>query len=98
MSKTVLQTAEFTEWLTGLDNVTQARLASRLKKVEAGLMGDVKSLGDDVFEMREHFGPGYRMYYTERKGIMVIMIGGGDKGSQKKDIKKAKKLAKEIEE
>jgi len=89
---------EFTEWLNGLEGKTKRRLASRLRKVQLGNMGDVEPVGEGVFELREHFGPGWRMYYVKRGKVMIIMLGGGDKSSQKKDISAAQKLADTIEE
>ena len=89
---------EFTEWLKGLEQNTQARLAARLKKAQRGLMGDVEPVGDGVFEMREHFGTGWRMYFIERRRIIVIMLGGGGKRTQRRDIKKAKALANQLED
>ena len=92
----VIETDEFTDWLTGLkDRPTRIRLARRLNKARRGNLGDIKSVGDGVFEMREFFGPGWRMYYLERSGALVIMLGGGEKSGQANDIKRAKKLAEE---
>ena len=88
---------EFTEWLNGLEGKTKRRLASRLRKVQLGNLGDVDSVGEGVFELREHFGPGWRMYYTKRGKVLIIMLGGGDKSTQKKDISAAQKLADTIE-
>lgn len=95
--RTVVQTEEFTAWLNGLkDRVTRARLLVRLRKATLGNLGDVRPVGDGIFEMREFFGPGWRMYYVERSGAIVIMLGGGDKASQQRDIELAKALAKEL--
>lgn len=92
----VIETEEFTDWLTGLkDRPTRIRLARRLNKARRGNLGDIKPVGDGVFEMREFFGPGWRMYYVERSGALVVMLGGGEKSGQANDIKRAKKLAKE---
>jgi putative addiction module killer protein len=64
---TIKQLPEFTEWLFGLkDGLTHRRLARRLEKAQNGNLGDAKPVGDGVFEMREHFGPGWRMYYVQR--------------------------------
>jgi putative addiction module killer protein len=94
----IRQTVEFTEWLTGLkDSMTRMRLSRRLEKASRGNFGDCKSVGDDVVEMREHFGPGWRMYFVERNGELIVMLGGGDKSSQTRDIKDAKALAKRLE-
>lgn len=90
---------EFTAWLDGLkDRVTRLRLARRLDKAQRGNLGDVKIVGDGVFEMREHFGPGWRMYYIQRDETLIIMLGGGDKSTQSNDIAKAIKLSAQLEE
>lgn len=95
----VKRTDEFNSWLHGLkDGVTHRRLLVRLRKASLGNLGDVKSVGGGVFEMREHFGPGWRMYYVQRGEILVVMLGGGDKSTQVVDIAKAIKLAETIEE
>ncbi len=78
--------------------MTRVRLARRLDKVQRGLLGDVASVGNGVSEMREFFGPGWRMYYTERDGNLIVMLGGGDKSSQQRDIARAVALAKTISE
>ena len=78
--------------------MTHRRLARRLEKAQNGKLGDVKPVGDRVFEMREHFGPGWRMYYVKRGSMLIVMLGGGDKSSQSADIAKAVKLAATIEE
>jgi len=85
-------------WLGQIkDRVTQTRLKVRLRKAMLGNLGDVKPVGEGVFEMREFFGPGWRMYYLEKAGAMVFMLGGGDKSSQARDIQRAIKLSKELE-
>ena len=90
---------EFSAWLNGLkDRVTRIRLARRLDKAQRGQMGDVKPVGEGVLEMREHFGPGWRMYDTQRGETLIVMLGGGDKSSQVADIAKAVKLATHLEE
>ena len=85
-------------WLGQMkDRVTQTRLKVRLRKATLGNLGDVKPVGEGVFEMREFFGPGWRMYYLEKAGAMVFMLGGGEKSSQASDIQRAIKLSKELE-
>ena len=92
-------TPEFEKWINGIkDNVTRIRLERRLDKVERGNFGDVKSVGDDVWEMREFFGAGWRMYYIQRGDVIVVMLGGGDKSTQQTDIAKAIVLSKLIED
>jgi putative addiction module killer protein len=91
--------AEFTDWLNSIrDPMTRARLIRRLEKVERGLLGDVVPVGESVYEMREHFGAGWRMYYRELNGTIIVMLGGGDKSTQRADIAKAVALSKTIEE
>ncbi len=88
---TVKTLPEFDTWLDGLkDRITRLRLSRRLEKAQRGNLGDVKPVGDRVFEMREYFGPGWRLYYTKRGETLIIMLGGGDKDSQEADIAKAK--------
>jgi len=95
----IKRTDEFVAWLDGLrDRQAKARLIRRLEKAARGNLGDVKPVGGGVFEMREHFGPGWRMYYTKLGNTLIIMLGGGDKSSQAADIAKAVNLAKRLEE
>ena len=92
----VIETEQFSHWLTGLkDRPTRIRLQTRLRKAQLGNLGDVKPVGTGVYEMREFFGPGWRMYYVERSGALILMLGGGDKSRQAADIERAKALAKE---
>ena len=74
------------------------RLAKRLDKVQRGLLGDVQPVGAGVYEMREFFGPGWRMYYVERNGFIIVMLGGRDKSTQQADIAAAIALSALIEE
>jgi putative addiction module killer protein len=92
-------TKDFEHWINRLrDRPTRIRLLRRLEKAQRGLLGDVSSVGDGVFEMREFFGPGWRMYYLHNPDQIIIMLGGGDKSSQSEDIKTAKALAAQIKE
>ncbi|MGZ8217326.1 type II toxin-antitoxin system RelE/ParE family toxin [Methylomagnum sp.] len=85
---------DFTDWLTGLrDSLTRRRLMTRLRKVQLGNVGDVKPVGEGVFEMREHFGPGWRMYYMQHGSTLIVMLGGGDKSTQAADIARSVNLA-----
>ena len=94
----IVETANFSEWMMGLkDRETRIRLARRLDKARRGNLGDVKPVGQGVFEMREVFGRGWRMYYVERAGTLIIMLGGGNKSTQGKDIAKAQMMAKEFQ-
>lgn len=88
------QTDEFKSWLKGLtDARVQRAIADRVIQMAGGLMGDVKFLGDKVYEARIHHGPGYRLYYTRTGGTIYLLLCGGQKRSQKRDIGKAKELA-----
>lgn len=94
---TVVETEEFSDWLKSLkDAKTRIRLVRRINKASRGLLGDVKPVGEGVFEMREFFGPGWRMYYVLREGIVILMLGGDDKATQDTDIERAKQLAQEL--
>ena len=96
---TIKRTDEFAAWLDGLkDRTTRVRLARRLDKAQRGNLGDVQPVGDGVFEMREFFGPGWRMYYMRRGKTLIVMLGGGDKSSQSADIDKAIAVAKTLED
>jgi putative addiction module killer protein len=95
---TVKRMPEFDAWFDSLkDGMTRIRLAKRLDKVQRGLLGDVEPVGEGVYEMREFFGPGWRMYYLERDGNLVVLLGGGDKSTQHSDIQKAIVLSKTLE-
>lgn len=87
---TIKRTPEFDAWLSAIkDRVVVQRLNARLRKALLGNFGDVKPVGDGVFEMREHFGPGWRMYYVRRGNVLIVMLGGGEKSTQEADISKA---------
>ena len=89
----------FTDWLNRLpDRTVRLRLSKRLDKAARGILGDVKSVGSGVYEMREHFGAGYRMYYIRRGAVVIVMLGGGDKSSQSRDIEQALQLAQTLED
>lgn len=95
----ILQTEDFRDWLNGLrDRKARLRIDDRLKRLAGGNAGDTKSVGEGVRELRCHFGPGYRVYYIWRDGLLIILLNGGDKGSQKRDIALAKLLAKEADD
>ncbi len=81
----------FEEWISGLkDPVTRHRIKTRLDRVEKGNFGDHRSVGEGVLELRFDFGPGHRIYFVEEADVIVILLCGGDKSSQVKDIKTAK--------
>jgi putative addiction module killer protein len=96
---TIRRTVEFDKWFSGVrDGVTRRRLVARLRKAQLGNLGDVKPVGSGVYEMRENFGPGWRLYYLKRGAVLIVMLGGGDKSTQLADISRAVKLAARIEE
>jgi putative addiction module killer protein len=93
----VRRTEVFAEWLDGLsDPRAVAKIAARAERMAAGNFGDVEPVGDGVSEMRIHYGPGYRVYFVQRGAVIVILLCGGDKSSQARDIKRAKAMAKEL--
>jgi putative addiction module killer protein len=96
MSLEIRKTDLFAEWLDGLkDRQGAARIAKRLTRIEdTGNLGDTKSVGDGVGELRFDFGPGYRAYYVKDGETVIILLAGGDKDSQERDIEKAKEIAK----
>ena len=88
---------EFDTWLIGLkDKVGRARIVHRIRSAEHGNFGDCESVGEGVFEMRVHVGPGYRAYFTRRAGVVYLLLLGGDKSSQKRDIKRAIEMARSL--
>jgi putative addiction module killer protein len=94
---TVRLTEEFQVWLDGLsDKRAQVRIAARLRMAEAGNLGDWAPVGSEVSEMRVHFGPGYRLYFTRRGTVLIVMLAGGDKSTQQRDIKRAHRIAAEL--
>jgi putative addiction module killer protein len=92
----VVQTDAFMAWLSGLnDDHAVARIVARVRRLELGNLGDAKSVGAGVSEMRIDYGPGYRIYFARRGKTIVILLCGGDKKSQRKDIAAAQRMAKE---
>ena len=86
--------SQFTDWLDGLSDVTvRGVVVARIKRLESGLMGDVESVGDGISELRIHLGAGWRVYFTRRETQLIVLLGGGSKRTQKRDIKRAKTLA-----
>jgi putative addiction module killer protein len=88
----------FDAWLAALkDKVGRARLALRIRSAEHGNFGDCEPVGEGVSEMRIHFGPGYRVYFTRRGEVFYLLLLGGDKSSQKRDIKRAIEMARTLD-
>ena len=78
------------------DQRAVAKVAARLRRLEMGNPGDVAPVGDGVSELRVHYGPGYRVYFTQRGKKLIVVLGGGDKSTQDQDIKAAKALASQL--
>ena len=92
----VIQTETFQKWLSDLrDERARARIELRLDRVRLGNLGDTKPVGGAVSEMRIDYGPGYRLYFLQRRLVAVVLLCGGDKRSQAADIKRAIVLAKQ---
>ena len=95
----VVSSSEFDAWLTALkDKSARGRILARIVRLEAGNFGDAKRLKSGVSELRLDFGPGYRLYFTQRGESIVILLCAGDKSSQKGDIQRAKQIAAEFKE
>lgn len=90
------QTDLFRKWEAGLgDRRARALIATRLFRLANGIEGDIVSLGDGVFELRIHYGPGYRIYFHRRGREIIVLLAGGHKGTQERDIRTAKRIAKD---
>ncbi|UYO55415.1 type II toxin-antitoxin system RelE/ParE family toxin [Rhodopseudomonas palustris] len=95
----VRETADFTNWLAALSDLrARLQIVRRIDRIAAGNFGDAKSVGGAVKELRIDYGPGYRVYYTRRGDTVVILLCGGDKRTQSKDIRKAKEIAEALED
>lgn len=93
----VRQTEEFLTWLDGLKDMrAQVRIAARLRQAEVGNLGDWSPVEGEVSELRVDYGPGYRLYFVRRGRVILVLLNGGDKSTQKRDIRRALKLASEI--
>lgn len=95
-----VQTTElFDAWFKGLrDRRAKVRIQARIDRLEMGNFGDVAPVGEGVSEMRIFYGPGYRVYFVQKGSVVVVLLCGGDKGSQSADIAKAKDIAKQLED
>ena len=93
----VRQTEEYSEWFANLrDKQARARINARIRRLSLGNPGDVKPVGEGVSELRVDYGPGYRVYFLQRGREVVILLAGGDKRTQKKDIQKALELVRNL--
>lgn len=94
----IRETEAFSDWLHKLrDLQAKARIAARVRRLAFGNPGDVRPVGEGISELRIHHGPGYRVYYIQRGAVLIVLLCGGDKSTQEKDIETAKRLAKETE-
>ncbi len=93
----IRETADYAKWFRGLrDSRAKARINARIRRLSLGNLGDVKSVGSGVIEMRIDYGPGYRVYFAQRGEKIVILLAGGDKKTQTKDIAHAIELARRV--
>jgi putative addiction module killer protein len=93
----VRQTDEYARWFDGLrDKEARARVLVRIRRLSLGNPGDVRPVGEGVSEMRVDYGPGYRVYFVSRGELLVILLAGGDKRTQSRDIEVARKLARTL--
>ena len=95
--RTIHTTETFDDWFAGLrDKHAEKRIQARIRRAELGNFGDCAPVGEGISEMRIHYRPGYRVYFTQRGMEIVILLAGGDKSSQTKDIKTAQELARQL--
>ena len=95
----IQQTEAYVKWFSGLrDRVARARIDIRIRRLSLGNAGDAKPVGDGVSELRVDHGPGYRIYFIPRGEVVIVLLAGGDKSTQDKDIRNAKALAKDLKE
>lgn len=93
----VRQTAVYAEWFAGLrDRQAKARIDIRIRRLSLGNAGDVKPVGEGISELRIPYGPGYRIYFVQKGELLVVLLAGGDKSTQDRDIRIATKLAREL--
>lgn len=93
----IRQTVVYVRWFNSLrDRKAQARIDVRIRRLSLGNSGDVKAVGEGVSELRIDYGPGYRVYYTQRGQRLIVLLAGGDKPTQKQDIKRALEIARDL--
>jgi putative addiction module killer protein len=93
----VKQTARYQAWFAGLNDLqAQARIRVRIRRLSLGNSGDTKPVGEGVSEMRIDYGPGYRIYFVQQGRTVVLLLSGGDKSTQNRDIATAKRMAREL--
>ena len=95
----VQETATYAAWFTSLrDRTARARIDIRIRRLSLGNAGDVKPVGEGVSELRVDYGPGYRVYFVQKADVFVVLLAGGDKSSQERDIRQSKALARDLQE
>ena len=95
----IQQTETYAKWFAGLrDRVARARIDIRIRRLSLGNAGDTKPVGEGVSEVRVDHGPGYRIYFIQRGEVVIVLLAGGDKSTQDKDIRNAKALANDLKE
>jgi putative addiction module killer protein len=95
----VRKTQTFSDWMAGLrDHRARGKIAARIDRLALGNPGDVGPVGEGVSELRIHYGPGYRVYFVKRARTLIVLLCGGDKSTQTKDIKAARALAANLED
>ncbi|MDN5250325.1 type II toxin-antitoxin system RelE/ParE family toxin [Betaproteobacteria bacterium LSUCC0117] len=95
----IQQTETYAKWFAGLrDRVARARIDIRIRRLSLGNAGDTKPVGEGVSELRVDHGPGYRIYFIQRGEVVIVLLAGGDKSTQDKDIRNAKALANDLKE
>ncbi len=93
----IRQTIEYARWFGALrDRTAKARIDIRLRRLSLGNPGDAKPVGDGISELRIDYGPGYRIYYVRQGSMLIVLLAGGDKSSQARDIRRAKELARDL--
>ena len=91
----IRQTEVYARWFRGLrDRQARARIDNRIRRLSLGNPGDVRPVGEGVSEIRIDYGPGYRVYFVQRGGALIVLLAGGDKDSQERDIRRAQELAR----
>ncbi len=95
----IQQTETYARWFAGLrDRVARARIDIRIRRLSLGNAGDAKPVGEGISEMRVDHGPGYRVYFIQRGEVVIVLLAGGNKSTQDRDIRNAKALAKDLKE
>ena len=95
----VRETAAYAEWFSNLrDRTARVRIDIRIRRLSLGNPGDVKPVGEGVSELRVDHGPGYRVYFVQKADVFVVLLAGGDKSTQDRDVRQAKALARDLQE